>query len=110
VAGNITASPDSLSSLVCCNTLLKRSLAHHHHQKLVVVHLSVVIRIHSLQHFVDLILAQSKVLTCETLAQLLPADRATPVLVEVGEGGTQVVLLQVGLAVHAGRNKLSVVN
>jgi len=83
VAGNITASPVSLSSLVCCNTLLRRSLAHHHHQKLVVVHLSVVISIHTVQHFVDLILAESKVLTRETLAQLLPADRATAVFVEV---------------------------
>lgn len=107
---------DSFNSLVLVSVcrLLARGrgggVAHHHAQELVVVHLPVPVRVHPLQHRVDLLFSHHEVVRLQTLAQLLPGDAARVVFVEVGEGGLEVVLLQVAARLETGRNELSVVD
>lgn len=50
------------------------------------------------------------VIRLEDLAELLPGDEARLVLVKVGKGHFEVVLLQIDLALHAPSEELGVIN
>jgi len=82
----------------------------HHLDEFLVVDLAIPIRIDSFQHRVNLLLRHRKVLTLQTLSQLRPADGAATVFVKEGKCSLQVVLLEVGGALQAGRYKLRVVD
>lgn len=82
----------------------------HHLDELVVVDLSVAIGVDTVEQLLNLLVVEREVVRLEAQLQLFGADRAAVVLVEVGEGRTQVVLLQVVVTLQARRDELRVVD
>ena len=75
-----------------------------------VVDLSIVIGIHATEELVYLLLTQSEIVILQTHSEFILAYGSAVVLVEVAEGGTQVILLQVVIALEASCDELTVIN
>lgn len=63
-----------------------------------------------MDQILNLLFAECELLALQTLAQLFLADGSVAVLIEVGERGAQLGVLQVVVAVQAGGDELRVVD
>jgi len=86
------------------------SHALHHCNELLVINLSVVIGIYAIEELIYLLFTQSEIVTLKTYAKFVSADSSAAILVEVGEGSLQLVLLQVVVALEASRDEFTVVD
>ena len=58
----------------------------HHVDKLLIIYMTVAVSVDALKQLLDLFIIEGEVVAGEAHAELLLADRAAVVLVEVGEG------------------------
>lgn len=72
--------------------------------------MSIVIGIHAIEELVNLFLRKCEIITLQARSEFVLADVSAVVLVKVGEGRTQVVFLQVVVALETGRNELGIID
>ena len=75
-----------------------------------VIYLTISVGVDAIHKLSDLILTQSEVIACKAGTQLIRTDLSTVILIEVGEGRSKMILLQIVVTMETGRNKFCVVD